>query len=93
MTYGIETDCTAHLITHFVNTMLTAVRNDIDIYATQNMDWIKKVSADFFDQLDVMPDVYIKEIVSGIRKFDEMAILLACISKDIHAMLLLHKSY
>ena len=57
------------------------------------MPWIKKVGADFFDQLDVTPEIYIKEIVSGIRKFDEMAILLACISQGIHAMLLLHKNY
>ena len=57
------------------------------------MAWIKKVGADFFDHLDVTPEIYIKEIVSGIRKFNEMAILLACISQGIHAMLLLHKNY
>ena len=93
MRYGIDTDCTAHFITHFVITSLETLRNDIDIYAMCNMAWIKKVGADFFDHLDVTPEIYIKEIVSGIRKFDEMAILLACISQGIHAMLLLHKNY
>ena len=57
------------------------------------MPWIEKVGAQFFEQLDVTPDVYITEIVSGIQKFDEMAILLACISHDIHAMLLIYNSY
>ena len=93
MRYGIDTDCTAHLITHFVNTSLKTLRNDINIYVTHNMPRIKKVNADFFNQLDVMPEIYIKEIVSGIRKFDKMVILLACISQGIHAMLLLHKNY
>ena len=81
------------MLTHYIKTSLDELRNDIDVYASKDMPWIKNVTADFFNELDVTPDVYIKEIVSGVRKFDAMAILLACISHNIHAMLLLQKSY
>ena len=80
-------------MTHFLKIMVDELRNDIDVYASRNMPWIEKVGAQFFEHLDVTSAVYITEIVSGIRKFDEMAILLACISHDTHAMLLIYNSY
>ena len=83
----------AHMLMHFIETTVDNLRNDIDVFASRNMKWIEKVGCDFFEQEDVSPDVYIKEIVSGGCKFDAMAILLACICHNIHAMLLLQKSY
>ena len=80
-------------MTHFLKIKVDELRNDINVYASRNMPWIEKVGAQFFKQLDVTPAVYIMEIVSGIWKFDEMAILLACIAHDIHAMLLIYNSY
>ena len=56
------------------------------------MNYIKKVGKDFFDQLDVDPDVYVKEIVAGVCKFDFMVILLSCVLHNVHTMVLLHKS-
>ena len=76
-------------MTDFLKITLDKLRNDIDVYASRNMPWIEKVGAQFFEHLDVTLAVYITEIVSGIRKFDEMAILLACISHDTHVMLLI----
>ena len=78
---------------HFLKIMVDELRNDIDVYASRNMPWIEKVGAQFFEHLDVTPAVYITEIVSGIQKFDEMAILLACITHDIPTMLLIYNSY
>ena len=81
------------MITHFINTTVDELKNDIDVYTSHNMDWIRKVGVDFFTEMDVAQDVYVKEVVSGVRKFDAIAILLACISHNFHAMLLLQKSY
>ena len=68
---------TVHLMTHFLKITVNELRNNINVYASRNMPWIEKVCAQFFEQLDVTSAVYIMEIVSGIQKFDEMAILLA----------------
>ena len=81
------------MLMHFIKTSLDDLRNDIDVLASCNMQWITKVRCDFFAEEDVTPDVYIKEIVSSACKFNAMAILLACISHNIHAMVLLQKSY
>ena len=81
------------MMTHFIQTSLDDLRNDIDVFASLNMQWIIKVSYNFFAEEDVAPDVYIKEIISGAHKFDAMAILLSCICHNIHAMVLLQKSY
>ena len=89
MRFGIATDQTTHMLTHFIQTSLDDLCNDIDVFASRNMQWITKVGCDFFAEEDVVPDVYIKEIVSGAHKFNVMAILLACICHNIHAMVLL----
>ena len=81
------------MLMHFIQTSLDDLHNDIDVFASCNMQWITKVGCDFFAEEDVAPDVYIKEIISGAHKFDAMAILLACISHNIHAMVLLQKLY
>ena len=81
------------MLTHFIQTSLDDLRNDIDMFASHNMQWITKVSCDFFAEEGVAPDVYIKKIISGTCKFDAMAILLVCISHNIHAMVLLQKLY
>ena len=92
MRFGIATDWTADMLTHFIQTSLDDLHND-RCFDSHNMQWITKVGCDFFAEEDVAPDVYIKEIISGACKFDAMAILLACISHNIHAMVLLQKSY
>ena len=57
------------------------------------MTWIKKVGHDFFEEKDVSPEVYVKEIVSGVHAFDAMAILIVCVCHNQHALVLLQKSY
>ena len=64
--FGIKTDRMAHIITHFIKTIVEELRNDIDVFASHNMKWIQKVGSAFFDQKDVSPEVYIKEIVAGV---------------------------
>ena len=79
--------------THYIHISLEDLRNNIDVYTSRNMKWVKKVGSDFFHDLVVTFDVYITDIVSEIRKFNAMAILLACVLHNIHAMILLQKSY
>ena len=81
----------AHIMTHYLKITIEELRNDIDVFTKSNMKWIRKVGATFFRNLDA--DVYIKELVQGVCNFDAMAILLACVSHNIHALVLLQKSY
>ena len=67
--YRIQTDRTAHILTHYLHISLEMLRNDIDVFAQRNKKWILTV-----DELDVQLDVYLKEIIRGIHKFDAMAI-------------------
>ena len=89
--YQIEADHVAHIMTHYLKITVADLRNDIDVFAKSNMKWIRKVGATFFRNLDA--DVYIKELVQGVHNFDAMAILLACVSHNIHALVLLQKLY
>ena len=91
VSYQIETDHVAHIMMHYLEITVADLRNDIDVFAKSNMKWIRKVGATFFRNLDA--DVYIKELVQGVCNFDAMAILLACVSHNIHALVLLQKSY
>ena len=93
MRFGIATDQTTHMLMHFIQISLDDLRNDIDVFASRNMQWITKVGCDVFAEEDVASDVYIREIISSTCKFDAMAILLACICHNIHTMVLLQKSY
>ena len=65
----------------------------MDVFAQRNKKWILSVGKDFFDELDVQLDVYLKEIIGGVCKFDAMAILLCCVAHNIHIMVLLHHTY
>ena len=65
----------------------------MDVFTKHNKNWLLSVGKPFFDELDVQPDIYLKEIAAGIRKFDAMAILLCCVAHDIHMMVLLNGNY
>ena len=87
--YQIETDRVAHIMTHYLKITVADLRNDIDVFAKSNMKWIRKVGDTFFRNLDAD----IKELVQGVHNFDAMAILLACVSHNIHTLVLLQKLY
>ena len=84
VSYQIETDHVAHIMTHYLKITIEELRNDIDVFTKSNMKWIRKVAETFFRNLD--GDVYLKELVQGVCNFDAMAILLACVSHNIHAL-------
>ena len=65
----------------------------MDVFTKHNKKWLLSVGKPFFDELDVQPDIYLKEIAAGIHKFDAMAILLCCVAHDIHTMVLLNGNY
>ena len=46
--FGIDTDRTAHMLAHYIKMILDELRNNINVYTSGNILWIKKVGSDFF---------------------------------------------
>ena len=65
----------------------------MDVFTKCNKKWLLSVGKPLFDELDVEPDTYFKDIASGLHKFDALAIQLCCATHDIHAMVLLNRNY
>ena len=59
----------------------------------RNLKWIKAVGKDVLSKCDLDAEAYIKEIIQGSRLFDELAIVLACASHNIHRCILLDGDY
>ena len=88
----IHTDRTAHIITHYTKMSLEDLRKNIDVFAanSKNLKWIKAVGKDILAKCDLDAETY---IVQGSRPFDELAIILACASHNIHCCILLDGDY
>ena len=71
------------------------LRKNIDVFAdnTKNLKWIKSVGKDILAKCDLDAETYIADIVQGSRPFDELAIVLACASHNIHCCILLDGDY
>ena len=63
------------------------------MFTERNIKWIEAVGAEFMERKNIDPKQYTKELVQGLRGFDELAIVITCAAFDIHCNVLLHEDY
>ena len=93
--FNVDVNRTAHIFTHYLKISLEEFQQNIEIFCKSNVNvkWIAKVGADVLDRMNIDVDTYIAQLLSGHYPFDELAILIASISHNIHTIVLINRSY
>ena len=65
------------MVTHYFKDLtLEKLHEDINVFAEQNISWIRKVGVSTFNKLSMSPPDYTQNLVSGDVVLDELALLI-----------------
>ena len=90
---NIRTERLAHIFTHYTRTSIEELRENVDVFCKRNKKWIEVIGQDVFQKLNIDAKDYVKELVQGLRGFDELGIVIACATFNIHCNILLNGDY
>ena len=91
--FDIRKDRMAHILSHYIQTDVQKLRENLKQFAVKNSDWITKVGIDVLRRSQLTTDQYIKNICNGTIPFDELAVLVTCRIYNVHCEILLKNSY
>ena len=91
--FDLQKERTAHILTHYLKITIDELRERIRCFALDNMAWIDQVGENYFNKNGVTSQAYVKALTTGHCLFDEMALLLAAVSNNIHVMVIIENSY
>ena len=92
--FDITKERTLHIVTHYFKDLtLEKLREDINVFAEQNISWIRKVGVSTFNKLSMSPLDYIQNLVSGDVVLDELALLIVARVLNIHCVVLMADRY
>ena len=82
------------MVTHYFKDLtLEKLHEDINVFAEQNIRWIRKVGVSTFNKLSMSPPDYIQNLVSGDVVLDELALLIVARVLNIHCVVLMADRY
>ena len=91
--FDLQKERTAHILTHYLKITIDELRERIRCFALENMAWIDQVGENYFNKNGVTSQEYVKALTTGHVLFDELALLLAAVSNNIHIMVIIENSY
>ena len=92
--FNITKEHTLHIITHYFKGMtFKKLHEEINVFAEQNISWIRKVGVSKFNKFSMSPQDYIQNLVSRDIVLDELALLIAARVLNIHCVVLMANRY